>query len=316
MADELLVFHEKPAAKYLIAGWKPQWSDGGEISSGLPQYIIDKYGAKRIGEMSRTVAMTCYPFQVPGTHDAFRPPAAFHEGLPSKEIHRENYFFDAGNGLIIFLGEEPWFRIDLYAEAFFKAVKELGLDRAVVVEGYNGPAPPDMERSVNCSYSRAEMKEELDKLGVRFSSYGSERRAGPTIGMALISLAHFEYPEIDLIRFGAMAPMYSFVTANNEPVGISKDHRSFYDIMRRIRVLLKLDIDLADLKEQGEGESQRMQETLERVSASNPQAKEAIERARADFHHTPYVEPVELGPGLDKALDDILRNAPDQPEET
>ena len=316
MADELLVLHEKPAAKYLIAGWKPQWSDGGEISSGLPQYLIDKCSAKRIGEMAKTVTMTCYPFQVPGTHDAFRPPAAFQEGLPTKEIHRENYFYDAGNGLIIFLGEEPWFRIDMYAEAFFKALKELGLERAIVVEGYNGPAPPEMERSVNCSYSRPERKEGLEKLGVRFSSYGSDRRAGPTIGMALISLAHFEYPEIDLIRFGAMAPMFSFMSANNEPVGISKDHRSFYDIMRRIRVLLKLGIDLADLKEQGEGESQRLQETLERVSGSNPKAKEAIERARADFHYTPYVEPVELAPGLDKALDDILRNAPDQPEET
>ena len=130
--------------------------------------------------------------------------------------------------------------------------------------------------------------------------------------MALISLAHYERPEINLIRFGAMAPMYSFMTGNNEPVGISRDHRSFYDIMRRIKVLLTLDIDLADLKEQGDAESQRLQETLDRVSSSNSQAKEAIERARADFHYTPYVEPVELAPELDKALDEILRNAPEQ----
>ena len=314
MADELLVLHEKPSSHCMIAGWKPQWSDGGEISSGLPKYLIDKVGARKIGEMSDTISMMCYPFQVPGTHDAFRPAAVFAEGLPTTGIVRENHFYDAGNGLVIFLGEEPWFRIDLYTQAFFQAVKELGIKRTVAVEGYNGPAPPDMERSVNCSYSKAEMKEELERFGVRFSSYGSDRRSGPTIGMALITLAHYNYPEVEMFRLGSMAPMYSFLTANKEPVGISRDHRSFYDIMRRLRAMFKLDIDLAELKERGEAESGRLQAMLERVSSSNANAKEIIEKAKEDFNYTPYVEPVELTPGLDKALDDILRNASDQPE--
>ena len=36
MPEELVVFNEKPSADYLIAGWNRQWSDGGEVSSGLP----------------------------------------------------------------------------------------------------------------------------------------------------------------------------------------------------------------------------------------------------------------------------------------
>ena len=36
MADELLSFESKPAAKQLIAGWRRQWSDGGEISADCP----------------------------------------------------------------------------------------------------------------------------------------------------------------------------------------------------------------------------------------------------------------------------------------
>ena len=314
MTSDRLILHEKPPAEYLLAGWKPQWSDGGEISSGLPQYLVDKLGARKIGEMGKEVSTMCYPFQVPGTHDAFRPGAAYHEGLPSIEMYRENHFYDAGNGLIIFLGEEPWFRIDIYAEAFFNAVTELGVKRTVAVEGYNGPAPPEMERSVNCSYSRPDMKEELEKYGVGFSGYGSGRRSGPTIAMALITLAHYEYPDIGMFRFGSMAPMYSFLTANNEPVGISRDHRSFYDIMRRLKALLKLDIDLAELKEKGDDESHRLQETLDRIASSNPTAKEIIDRARSDFKYTPFVEHVELAPELDKALDDIIRNMPEDSE--
>ena len=314
MSDELLVLREKPEAKHLIVGWKPQWSDGGEVSSGLPRYLIDKLGARKIGEMGQRVSMECYPFQVPGTHDAFRPGAAFSDGLPSKALYRENYFYDAGGGLTIFLGEEPWFRIDVYAEAFFQAVGELGVTRTVAVEGYNGPAPPELERSVNCTYSSPEMKEELENYGVKFSSYGSEGRSGPTIGMALISLVHSHYPHVEMFRLGSMAPMYSFMTANNEPVGIPRDHRSFYDIMRRIKALFKLDIDLDELQSLGDAESQRLKDLLDKVASSNATAKEIIDKARAEFTFTPFVEHVELDPGLDRALDDILRNAPGQSE--
>ena len=152
MASELVELYEKPSAQYMIAGWNPQWSDGGEISSGLPQYLIEKLGARKIGEMSKSISTMCFPFQVPGTHDAFRPAVVYQDGLPSKEIFRENCFYDAGNGLIIFLGEEPWFRIDMYGEAFFHAIRELGIVRTVAVEGYNGPSPPELERSINSSY--------------------------------------------------------------------------------------------------------------------------------------------------------------------
>ena len=314
MSGELVLFHEKPEAKYLIVGWKPQWSDGGEVSSGLPKYLIDKLEARKIGEMGQRVSMECYPFQVPGTHDAFRPGAVFSDGLPSRALYRENNFYDAGGGLIIFLGEEPWFRIDLYAKAFFQAVGGLGVTRTVAVEGYNGPAPPELERSVNCTYSRPEMKEELENYGVKFSSYGSEARSGPTIGMALISLVHSQYPQVEMFRLGSMAPMYSFMTANSEPVGISRDHRSFYDIMRRIKALFKLDIDLTELETLGDAESQRLKDLLDRVASSNATAKEIIDKARADFNFTPFVEHVELGPGLDRALDDILKNTPGQSE--
>ena len=55
MADGLLNMESKPPAKQLIAGWRRQWSDGGEISSGLPRYLISKLGATQIGEMGPEV---------------------------------------------------------------------------------------------------------------------------------------------------------------------------------------------------------------------------------------------------------------------
>ena len=313
MSDDLVTFGDKPQAQYMIAGWRRQWSDGGEISSGLPRYLIDQTGAKRIGEFSPEVSKMCYPFQVPGTHDMYRPRVEYKDGLPTEEMRRENYFYDAGNGLIIFLGEEPWSRMDIYAAAFFKGISQLGVSQTVAVEGYNGATPPEMERSVSCIYSHAHMKEWLEKFGVRFSNYGSQSRSGPTIGMALVTLAHYQFTEFEIFRLGAMAPMYPFLTGKNDPLGISKDHRSFYDIMRRLNSMFKLDISLTELMTLGDSESRELEQALENVASSNPRAKEIIDRARADHSFNPFEETVELDPALDKTLEDILRNTSEDP---
>ena len=134
MPSDLLIVHERPPAKYLIAGWRRQWSDGGDISSGLTRYLIRKLEAKKIAEMSRHLSDICYPFQISGTHDTYRPRAAFDDGLPSTPMAWDNSFYDAGNGLIIFRGEEPWYRIDLYGDAFFEALHEIGIEQTVTIE--------------------------------------------------------------------------------------------------------------------------------------------------------------------------------------
>jgi predicted ATP-grasp superfamily ATP-dependent carboligase len=310
MADELVIFEQKPTANYLIAGWRRQWSNGGRISSGLPRYLIEKLSAKKIGELGPQVSTMCYPFQVAGTHDAFRPVAAFQEGLPSESMHRENYFFDAGNGLIIFLGEEPWYRLDIYVKGFLEAIKELGIKQTVAVEGVNGPAPPDLERRITCAYSKASMKEDLERFGLQFSSYGSEGRRGPTIGMALVSVAHFEYPDIEMFRLGAMAPLYPLLSSNNQQLGITRDHRSFYDIMRRLNAMFDLTIDLNELKSLADTESGELQTNLEKLSESSREAKQVIEQVRSEYSYTPFEQRVELDPALDQTLEDILRNLP------
>jgi hypothetical protein len=313
MADELLILSEKPSARYLIAGWRRQWSDGGDISSGLSRYLINTLGARQIGEMSPTVSRMCYPFQVSGTHDAFRPRAAFQDGLPSSPMSQNNSFYDAGNGLILFRGDEPWYRIDLYGEAFFQAIAQLGIEQTVAVEGYNGPAPPEMERRIGCVYSKSEMKETLEKYGVQFSNYGSSGRQGPTIGMALVTLAHYQFPDVKIFRLGAMAPMYPFNSPDNQQAGIATDHRSFYDIMRRLRAMFQLDINLSELESLGAAESRRLQETLELIGGNNAEAKRYIDRVRADYSYAGYEEQVDLTPGLDQTLRDILANIPDEP---
>ena len=308
MPEELFSFTEKPEANYLIAGWRRQWSNGGRISSGLPRYLIEKNNGRQIGQLAEYVNQMCYPFQVAGTHDAFRPSAAFNEGLPSSAMTRQNAFYEIGSGLLVFLGEEPWYRLDIYGEAFFNAVKELGIRQTVAVEGVNGPAPPDLERRITCVYSQPEMREQLERYGVQFSSYGSRGRQGPTIGMALVSMAHYQFPDVQMFRMGAMAPMYPFMTNNNNQLGITQDHRAYYDILRRLRSLFDIEMDLSELEDMGHRESQDLLDNLERLGSTNNEAKQIIDQVRLDYQYTPFVEPVDLDPALDQALENILRD--------
>ena len=272
----------------------------------MPRWLIDKLSARRIGQMTGEISRMCFPFQIAGTHDLYRPRAAFNEGLPSRPMQWDNGFWDAGNGVVIFLGIEPWYRIDLYGQAFFEAVSALGNPKVAAVEGYNGPAPPEQERRISCVYSKASMADELRQHGMLFSSYGSQQRQGPTVGMAMVSIAHYQHPDVEMVRVGAMAPMFPFSGSSGGQLGITTDHRAFYDIMRRLRALYSLDIDLSDLRPRYEEEAERLQESLDRVAQRNDEARRYIERVRNEHNFQPFEEPIELPPSIEGTLADIL----------
>ena len=306
MAEPLTSFDELPATRAIIAGWRRQWSDGGNISSGLPRWLISKKSARRIGRMTGAISQLCFPFQIAGSHDMYRPRAAFNDGLPSRPMEWDNGFWYAGDGLVIFLGVEPWYRIDLYANAFFEAIAALGNPKVAAVEGYNGPAPPELERRISCVYSKASMAPVMREHGMLFSSYGSQQRQGPTVGMALVSLAHFQRPDVEMVRVGAMAPMFPFSGRGGGQLGITTDHRAFYDILRRLRALYSLDIDLSELRPRYEEEAGQLLESLRRIADRNEEARRYIDRIRREYHYQPFEEQIPLAPSIEGALADIL----------
>jgi hypothetical protein len=308
MLDNVVDLDEGVTGKILIAGWRRQWSDGGNLSGGLPRYLKEQSDAPLVGKLISDVNSMCYPFQVAGTHDAFRPGISFDDGLPKRSMYRNNRFFQFSDDVIIFIGEEPWYQIDVYADAFYKAAKHFGVKDVIFVEGYNGPAPPKIERRISCIYSKSAMRERLDKFGLTYSSYGSRSRQGPTIGMALLSIASERYIDLDVLRLGAMAPLYPFVTENNSQVGITTDHRSYYDILRRIRAMYNLEIDLNELKQLSDAEGNKLQSTLETIAAKNTGAQEFISKIESEFDYKPFSETINIDPVLDRALEDILNN--------
>jgi hypothetical protein len=86
---------ETPVAKKIdmLAGWR-QWADAGSVSSGLPLYLVQKLGARKIGSLRPD---GFYIFQIPGTHDLVRPVVKFNQGYPEQLEAPHNDLYYAGD---------------------------------------------------------------------------------------------------------------------------------------------------------------------------------------------------------------------------
>ncbi|MGD2177474.1 MAG: PAC2 family protein [Anaerolineae bacterium] len=244
MMNDLFDLWEKPtSAKYMIAGWY-QWADAGEVSSGLPHYLVDEIGARHIGEMNPS---GYYLFQFPGTHDLLRPMVTLNEGYRVRMEERRNAFYVAREGedsFLIFIGDEPHMNVEQYTDAFLDAVESLGVERVAIVAGVNGAMPYDRDREISCVYSLPEMKEEIEGYAVRLSNY----EGGATIGVYLADCA--EDRGIELVSFYALVPAYDFSQQSSavQRISAEEDYKAWYDLMRRIDYMFALDLDLSELE--------------------------------------------------------------------
>lgn len=285
--NDLIELWEKPApGKYMIAGWH-QWADAGDISSGLPQYLIDKTQARKIGEMKPD---GFYLFQIPGTHHLLRPVVKLNEGHREELRERRNEFFDSGDdekGFLIFLGEEPHRNEEQYAEAFLDAVEELGVKRVAVVAGVHGPMPYDKNREISCVYSLPGMKDELAKYAVKFSNY----EGGATIGVYLADRA--EQRGIEVVIFYAMVPAYDFSKGSVviQRMAMEEDFKAWYDLLIRLNHMFKLDMDLSDLEERSEELISVWDSRINQLEEDMPQleVKAYMEKVNQDFAERSFV---------------------------
>lgn len=302
--NDLIELWEKPApGKYLIAGWQ-QWADAGEVSSGLPQYLIEHTLAEKIGRIRPD---DFYLFQMPGTHHLLRPLVRLQDGYPEEMEQRSNEFFQASDehdGFLIFLGEEPHLNEEEYAEAFLDALEELGVKRVAAVAGVYGAVPYDRDRNISSVYSLPGMKEELARYAVKFSNY----EGGTTISMYLAHRAGMR--GIEFFRFCAFVPSFNFSKASTlvQPVSVDTDFKAWYDIMTRLDFMFDLDIDLSDLERHSEELIAAWDEKIEQMAVAMPQLeiRAYLEKVNQEFSEISFVPLSDVWEeGLDHLFDDL-----------
>jgi proteasome assembly chaperone (PAC2) family protein len=286
--DELIELWEKPIADkiYMIAGWH-QWADAGNISSGLPEYLIQHTGARKIGEIRED---GFYLFQVPGTHHFLRPEIKLKDGYRQELSEKLNEFYYAGddeNGLVVFLGEEPHLSVERYTQAFLDAVTELGVTRVAALGGVYGAMPYDKDREVSCVYSLRSMKDNLSEYAVRFSDY----EGGSTIGTLLVDRA--EKRRIEIVDLYAFVPAYDFAEFDDQLQGlrIENDFKAWYDLMRRLNHMFDLGMDLSDLESQSSELIGALDTKIEELERQLPQlnVREYMQKLAKDFTENSFM---------------------------
>ncbi|MFN2151937.1 MAG: PAC2 family protein [Anaerolineales bacterium] len=266
MANELKLV-ERPTAKeiYLLAGWR-QWADGGSVSSGLPQYLIEQSKAYKIGEIDSS---GFYLFQIPGTHDLVRPVVKFKDGYPDFLESERNEFFYSGNeerGLVYFIGDEPHMDVERYINSFLEAAKTLHVKRIISFGGVYGELPYKKERMISSTYSQPHLKTELENLAVNFSDY----HGGSSIGSYVCRRAAEQ--DVEYMSLYAFVPTYDFSSMSHNASGIQieNDFMAWLGIMRRVDYMLKLHLDLSDLEAKSQRLIKLMDAKIEEIAKSFP----------------------------------------------
>lgn len=259
---------EKPNISpiYMIVGWR-QWADAGSTSSGLPQYLIDRTQARRIGTIHPG---GFYLFQFPGTHDLVRPVVKFNQGFPEylQSQRNEFYFTEVGNsGLVIFIGDEPHLDIERYVAAILDSAESLGVKRIIALGGVFGEVPYDKDRNISANYSLPHMKDEVRKLAVSLSDY----EGGASIGSIVCRRSADR--GIEYVGLYAFAPMYDFsgIEQIETTVRIENDFTAWLGIMQRVNYMTKLNVDLTDLEEKSQHLIELIDAKVEEFDTSAPQ---------------------------------------------
>ncbi len=302
MTNDLLVLEkeiikpEKPT--FMIAGFN-QWANAGNVSSGIPEYLIEKLNARRVGHIRKD---DFYIFQLPGSQFMFRSPVKYVEGYEEdyqEEPINDFHYTEIGEkGLIIFIGTEPNQHEDVYVNTLLDAAKELGVKRIIVPAGVGGEVPFDRERRVSCTYSLKQMQEELENYALRFSNYG--RNA--TIGMVI---NHYSKERgIESVRMSAQTPSYQI------PLTTPSDKRAMYDILRRIRYMFGINLDLSDLEKESKQQISDFESGLKRLYIGNPELEPQIstymEQIGKEFVELRFEEPTKIPDVFLKEFNDPL----------
>lgn len=250
---------------FMLAGWR-QWADAGSVSSGLPQYLIQRTNARQIGKIQSD---SFYLFQFPGTHDLVRPVVKFDQGLPESLQTRRNEIYYAGDeksGLVIFLGDEPHLEIEKYVTSLLHIAETLNVKRIVGFGGVYGELPYDRERLVSGIYSLPHLKEEVEGLSVNLSDY----HGGASIGSYLSKRAGER--EIEFISLYAFVPTYDFsnISQISSNIRIENDYMAWLSIMRRVNHMLKLGADLTDLEQKSQQLIEQIEAKVDEIESAAP----------------------------------------------
>ncbi len=240
------------------------WMDGGVVSTGTIKYLIDKLDAQRLAEINPE---GFYIYNFPGSMEMtalFRPHTRIRAGLiKSFEVPRNEFFFNEQNNLILFSGKEPNLQWEVFADCIFSLCKEFRVEMIYFIGSIAGLVPHTRDPRFLSSVSDADLKEILQRYGVKFTDY-----EGPA---SFITYLITNCDKRDLKMASLVATIPAYVQGNNP--------RCIEAVIKRVAGILGLQIDLDDLKAIGEEFERKLSDAVD----EQPELARNIRKLEEDY---------------------------------
>ena len=265
MASEQLNIYTNPTLHNprLLLGFSG-WMDGGEVSTGTVQCLIDKLDAERFAEIEPN---GFYIYSLPGTMEVtalFRPHTKIQDGIvETYDIPTNTFYVSEKSNMILFLGKEPSLRWDDFGDCIFTICEDFGVKTIYFIGSVAGLVPHTREPRLFCSVSDSMLKETFKHYGVNFSNY-----EGPA---SIVTYLTSACRQRDLGMVSLVATIPAYVQGNNP--------KCIEAVTRRLAGMLDIDVDLSDMASISEDFEKKLVEVIQ----EQPELADNIRKLEEDY---------------------------------
>lgn len=242
----------------LILGFRG-WMDGGEVSTGTVEYLIETFGAEQFGEIHPD---GYYVYSVPGALQIaamFRPHAQIEDGRvtgydePSNEL-----YVSEDHNAILFIGDEPHISWHQYTRELFSVVEQCNISKICYVGSVTGLVPHTREPVFYSSFSDESFREAVLDNDIHPTNY-----EGPS------SLASFFIKTAE-----AQGLSIATLVAGIPPYVQGKNDHCIESLMTKLQPLMNMSVDMDELA----ARRAEFDRGLEDIVESRPELREQIQK--------------------------------------
>lgn len=265
MADNQLHIVDEPELKNarMVLGFSG-WMDGGSVSTGTVDYLIDALDADPLAEIDPS---GFYILNVPGSMEIsalFRPYTRIENGIvKSFELPANDFYYSLEHNLILFSGKEPNLHWKDYADCIFSVAERFNVQMMTFIGSVSSLIPHTREPRFHCSMSDESLRADLEAKGLNPTNY-----EGPASMVTyLVTLA--QEREIPMATVVAEIPGYIQ----------GKNLKSMASVGNKLASVLELDLDLAELERMGADFMKR----LDKIVLKRPDMAAHIRKLEVDY---------------------------------
>jgi proteasome assembly chaperone (PAC2) family protein len=240
------------------------WMDGGDVSIGTVEYLIDSLGADRIADINPT---PFYIYNMPGSMEVtalFRPHVRIADGLIEDFDEPDNAFYCVPDrNLVLFTGKEPNLAWPEFADCILDLAEACGVSMLHFVGSVAGLVPHTREPRYFGSVSNADMLPVLEQNDIVPSDYD-----GPASFITYLT-TRARQRGMSLTTLVAGIPTYVE----------GKNTKCIKTTVQKIGAMLSLDLNLKELERMSAAFERELDETIQ----ERPELAEQIRKIEAIY---------------------------------